>query len=123
MQRETTESDREEKPSWTFYSIKLSSANHYTDDLIILDDSVSKMNELLEVLRVQGARVSLKINVKKTKSPRLGISGDKKVSLVKEKIDQVDSFTFLGSIISKDCGSSEDVKNKIAKAQGVFFTV
>ncbi|XP_065575526.1 uncharacterized protein LOC136037037 [Artemia franciscana] len=38
----------------------------YADDLSILDESVSKMNELLEVLRVQGARIGLKINVKKT---------------------------------------------------------
>ena len=37
-----------------------------------------------------------------------------------EKIDQVGSFTYLGSIISKDGWSSEDVKSRIAKAQGVF---
>ena len=39
----------------------------YADDLTILDESVSKMNEFLEVLRVQGARIGLKINLKKTK--------------------------------------------------------
>ena len=44
----------------------------YADDLSILVESVSKMNELLEVLRVQGARIGLK-NVKETKSLRLGI--------------------------------------------------
>ena len=38
-----------------------------------------------------------------------------------EKIDQVDSFTYLDSIISKEGGSSEGVKNRIAKAQGIFF--
>ena len=37
-----------------------------------------------------------------------------------QKIDQVDSFTYLGNIISKDFGSSEDIKSRIAKAQGVF---
>ena len=37
---------------------------------------MSKMNEFLEVLRVQGARLGLKINIKKTKSLRLGISED-----------------------------------------------
>jgi hypothetical protein len=37
-----------------------------------------------------------------------------------EKIDQVGSFTYLRSIISKDGESSEDVKNRKAKAQGVF---
>ena len=44
----------------------------YADDLSILDESVSKMNEFLEVLRDQGAKIGLKINVKKTKSLRLG---------------------------------------------------
>ena len=37
-----------------------------------------------------------------------------------EKIDQVSSFTYLGSIISKDGGNSEDIKSRIAKAQSVF---
>ena len=39
-----------------------------------------------------------------------------------EKIDQVDSFTYLGSIISKDGGSSEDAKIRIERSK-VFFTV
>ena len=64
----------------------------YADDLSILDESVSKMNEFLEVLRVQGARIG-KTNVKKTKSLRLGISEDEKVTLGNEKIDKVSSFT------------------------------
>ena len=38
----------------------------YADDLSILDHSLSKMNGLLEVLRVQGARIALKNNMKKT---------------------------------------------------------
>ena len=94
----------------------------YADDLSILDESVSKMNEFLEVLRVHGAKLGLKISVKKTKSLRLGISEDEQVTLGNEKIDKVWSFSYLGSIISKDGGSSEDVKNRIAKVQGVFFT-
>ena len=78
----------------------------YADDLSKLYGSMSKMNEFLEVLRVQDARIGLKINVKKTKSLRLGISEDEKVTLGNETIDQVGSFTCLGSIISKDSGSS-----------------
>jgi len=78
------------------------------------------MNELLQVLRVQGARIGLKINVKKTKSIRVGTSEDEKVTLGNEKIDQMESFTYLRSIISKDSGSSEDIKTRIAKLK-VFF--
>jgi len=46
----------------------------YADDLNILDETVSKMNELLEALQVQSASLGLKINAKKTKLQRLGIS-------------------------------------------------
>jgi len=42
------------------------------------------------------------------------------VKLSNEKVDPVDSFTYLGSITSKDVGSSEDVKSRIDKAQGIF---
>ena len=44
----------------------------------------------------------------------------KKLTLGNENIDQVDSFTYLGSIISEDGGYFEDVKSRIAKAEGVF---
>ena len=45
------------------------------------------------------------------------------MTLGDEKINQVGSFTYRGSIFSKDGGSSEDVESRIARAQGVFFTV
>ena len=77
-------------------------------------------NELLEDLQVQGARIGLKINIKKTKSLGQGISEDEKMTLGNKNIYQVGSFTYLGSIISKDDGSNKDVKSRIAKAQGVF---
>ena len=76
---------------------------------------------LLEVLELQLAKIGLKIN-KKTKLLRLGIIEDEKVTLGNEMIDQVDSFTYLGSIISKDDGSNEDVKSRITKAQGVYHS-
>ena len=70
------------------------------------------MNERLEILRVQNARIGLKINVKKTTSM---------VSLGNEKIDQLDSFTYLGSIISKDGGCREDVKIESLFNQPKYF--
>ena len=49
-------------------------------------------------------------------SLRLEISEDEKVKLGDEKIDQVESLTYIGSIIIKDGGSSEDIKSLITKA-------
>ena len=54
------------------------------------------------------------------RSLRLGISEDEKVKLGNENIDQVGSFTYLGSIISKDDGRSEGVESRVAKAQYIF---
>ena len=90
---------------------------NYAVYLSILDESFSKMNEFLDVLLFQGARFCLRINVK---SRRLGISEDEKVMLGNEKIRQGVSFTYLGSIISKDGGCSKGVKSRIAEAQGIF---
>ena len=45
------------------------------------------MNEFFEVMRVQGATISLDNNVKKTKSLKLGMSDDENVTLGNEKID------------------------------------
>ena len=39
-----------------------------------------------------------------------------KVALGNEIIDQVNTFTYLGSIISKDGGNSEDIKSRTANA-------
>ena len=92
---------------------------HYAYNLSILDEIGSKINELLEILQVLGARIGLKINFKKTKSLRLGISEDEKVTLGNEKIYQTGSFPYLGSIISKEGGSSDDVTRRIANGQKV----
>ena len=107
---------------WPRYQIEMNNSPDlgYADVLSILDESVSKMNEFLEVLRIRGARIGLKNNVRKTKSLRLWISDDEKVTLGNEKIDQVGSFTYLGSIISKDGGCSENIKSRIAMAQSAF---
>ena len=78
------------------------------------------MNGFSEVLLVQGARIGLKINIKKIKSLRLGIGENEMLKMGDKKINHADSFTYLGSMISKDVGSSEDVKSRIDKAQGVF---
>ena len=49
----------------------------YSGDLSILDETVSKINEPLEVLGVQAARIGLKINVKKTTNVTKAIMSQK----------------------------------------------
>ena len=74
---------------------------NYTDEMSILDENVSKMNEVLEVSPVHGTRIALEINDKKTKSPRLGIGEGEEMTLDNEKINQVDSSLTLTALLVK----------------------
>ena len=94
----------------------------YADDLSILDESVRKINEILEVMQVKSARIGLKINIQKSKSLWQGISEDETVTFGNEKTDPASRFAYLGSIITKEGGSSEDVKSRISKAQAFFHS-
>jgi len=88
----------------------------YIDDLNVLSRNASKMNGFLEVLTVQDVRIAFTINTQKTKSLKLGIGEGEEVMLGNQKISRVNSFTYLRSIIRKDAGYIEDVKNRIAMA-------
>ena len=50
----------------------------------------------------------------------MGISQDERLMKGNKKIDQVDSFTYLSSIIGKDGGNNKDVKSRITTDQGIF---
>ena len=73
-------------------------------------------------MQVQGARMEWKIYVKKTNSLRVRISEGEEVMLGNEKIDQIDSFTCLGSITNKNGWYSQNVDSRKAKVQGVFHS-
>ena len=53
----------------------------YAYDLSFLDRNVSKINKLLKAFRIWGARIGLKLYVKKSKSPRLEIDEGEGVML------------------------------------------
>jgi len=71
-------------------------------------------------LEVQGAKVGLKINATKTKLMRIGTTRDDGVSVVDGRIEEVDEFTCLGSIVSKKGGTDEDIQARIGKTRQAF---
>ena len=62
----------------------------------------------------------MKINVNKTKEIRFNSRKTDKFSVKDNYIDNVGEFMYLGSVIAKDDGALEDVKNRIRKANGAF---
>ena len=78
------------------------------------------MRDKTRALDVQGAKVGLKINATKTKLMRIGTKRGDGVSVAGGRIEEVDEFTYLGSIVSKKGGTDEDIQARIGKARQAF---
>ena len=78
------------------------------------------MRDKTQALEVQRAKVGLKINATKTKIMRIGTKHDNGVLVVGGQIEEVDEFTYLGSIVSKKGGTDEDIQARIGKARQAF---
>lgn len=68
-------------------------------------------------------KTGLKINISKTKSMRIKTTQETPITIDGETIEEVNQFTYLGSIISKTGGTDEDIKARIAKARHAFVTL
>jgi hypothetical protein len=62
----------------------------------------------------------MKINQAKTKSMRINNKITNSFTLDRKVIENVDKFLYLDSIVTKEGGSMEDVRNKTSKANGAF---
>jgi len=92
----------------------------YADNIALLAHSYShvqhKTQRLQEVVRSTG----LEVNVQKTKFLKINARTAERLSLDGHTIEDVDSFTYLGSIVSKSAGTEEDIKARIGKARQAF---
>jgi hypothetical protein len=71
-------------------------------------------------LKEEAESAGLHINVNKIKVMRVNTSNTQKFSLADTEIEEVESFVYLGSVVSKTGGTEEDVSSRIKKANGVF---
>ena len=78
------------------------------------------MRDKTRALEVQRAKVGLKINATKTKLMRIDTKLDDCVSVAGERVEEVDEFTYLGSIVSNKGGTDEDIQARIGKARQAF---
>ena len=92
----------------------------FADDLALLSHRIQEMRDKTRALEVQGAKVGLKINATKTKLMHIGTKRDDGVSVVEGWIEEVDEFTYLGSVVSKKGGTDEDIQARLGKATQAF---
>ena len=93
----------------------------YADDLVLFSNTHRQMQEKFNKLVDTGASLGLKVNTKKTKVMRMNNVNTAPITANNEVVEDVTSFTYLGSEITHTGGSGEDIKARLGKAQGAFY--
>ncbi|KAJ4446892.1 hypothetical protein ANN_13593 [Periplaneta americana] len=88
-------------------------------DICLLVQRFRYMEAKVEKLQEEVVNVGLKINSSKTKQMRANCNNKNKVTVDDTDIG-VDTFLYLGSVVTKTGGAEEDVKRCIRLANGAF---
>ena len=100
---------------WTF--TKQLEDLDFADDIGLLSHRQQHAQEKLDRVANEADKTGLKINVGKTEALRINNHQQDPITLNGEEIKEVDKFTYLGSIVSKDGGADEDIRSRIGKAR------
>uniref|UniRef100_A0AAV2J1Z3 Reverse transcriptase domain-containing protein n=1 Tax=Knipowitschia caucasica TaxID=637954 RepID=A0AAV2J1Z3_KNICA len=92
----------------------------FADDLALLSHTHQQMQEKTSRVANNSARLGLHINRGKSKVFKINASNNTPITVQGEALEEVDSFTYLGSILDKYGGTDEDVRTRIGKARTAF---
>ena len=115
----TCNNDRKNGIQWTLWS-QLDDLD-FADDLALLSHSQQQMQEKSSLLLNVSSQVGLNIHRGKTKVLKINTNSKEPVRLNGEALEEVDSFTYLGSIVNTQGGTEADVKSRIGKARSAFI--
>ena len=94
------------------------------DDTALIADSEQKLRELLNKVILDSERLGLTINCQKTFSmvcTKKEQSPKCQVYVNGTQIEQKDSFTYLGSLVTSDGRSNKDIQCRVAMAKKAFM--
>ena len=92
----------------------------FADDLALLSHTHAQMQEKTKELNSLSRSVGLRIHPGKSKVVKLGKVSNLAVTVEDTPLEEVDSFTYLGSVIDGKGGTEADVKARTAKARSAF---
>ena len=93
----------------------------FTDDMALLAESETKINEMLENLSQSCVKYGMKIIIKKTKAMVIATKGTRvEVKIGSLKVEQVTTFRYLGCIINENMKCEQEIKTGIGIAKEAF---
>ena len=95
----------------------------WTDDLALLSHNQQQMQNKTTSLASHASQVGLHIHPNNTKIPKINASSREAVKLGDNSLEEVETFTYLGSVINQQGGTDADVKTRIGKARAAFIAL
>ncbi|VDO78430.1 unnamed protein product [Schistosoma mattheei] len=93
----------------------------FADDLALLSQTQQQMQEKTTSVAAASAAIGINIHKKKSKILRYNTSCNNPVTIDGEDLEDVKTFTYLGSIIDEHGESDADVKARIGKARAAYL--
>lgn len=93
----------------------------FADDLALLSHTQQQMQEMMTSVASAAAQVGLNIHKGKSKILKTNTASTYPIMRDRDALEEVDAFTYLGSVIDKQGGSDADVKARIGKARTAFI--
>ena len=88
----------------------------FADDIALLSSTMNHLQQKTTRLEENAQKVGLKLNDQKCKVMKANSKSDCKLKVRQKEVEEVDKFTYLGANVSKDGGTTADIKKRIALA-------
>ena len=92
----------------------------FADDIALLSHSHKQMQEKTNLLYTHAKSTGLRVNIKKTNVMRINTTNTDPVVIDDNRLVDVTSFTYLGSVVDTKGGSDGDIRTRIAKGAAAF---
>jgi hypothetical protein len=92
----------------------------FADDLALLSHSQQQMQDKTNTVADNSASIGLNIHSGKSKLMKVNSTSVAPIKLADKALEEVESFTYLGSIVDKHGGTDADVRVRIGKARAAF---
>ncbi|KAH8333438.1 hypothetical protein KR067_003621 [Drosophila pandora] len=92
----------------------------YADDICLLAHRFTDIQAKCSDLEARAKAVGLSINAAKTKAMRILHSHQSMITICGKSVEYVDSFVYLGTVISANGGVEKDMENRLSKARSAF---
>ncbi|VDO65148.1 unnamed protein product [Schistosoma margrebowiei] len=93
----------------------------FADDLALLSQTQQQMQEKTTSVAAASAAIGLNIHKGKSKVLRYNTAFTNPITIDGKDLEDVKTFTYLGSIIDEHSGSDADVKARIGKARAAYL--